>query len=245
MDSIETPRIPYIIFADVQVKYSAHVHGLRGVSLTIGQGDFVFLVGKTGAGKSTLLKCLTREVKYDGGKLLLHDRDLGTVGPKEVPGLRRGMGIVPQDYALLPRKNVYENVAYAMRAAGHSRSAVRHRVPEVLERALIAHKIKSYPHELSGGEQQRVAIARALINNPPLLLADEPTGNLDPENSLEIMSILQDLNAKGTTVIVASHDMAIVEHLQRRIVRLEDGRLISDDAPKAVVFRPDPETAKV
>lgn len=218
----------YIVFDDVHVRYTDIVHGLRGVSLTVDAGEFVFFVGPTGAGKSTLIKLLTREVRHDSGRVLLNDLDLGKMRPKQIPALRREMGIVPQDYALLPRKKVWENLAYAMRAAGHSRKAVRTRVPELLERVDLAHRIDAYPHELSGGEQQRVAIARALINEPPLLVADEPTGNLDPEHSWEIMQLLLKLNEKGTTVIVASHDMVVVERVDRRIVRLEEGLIVSD-----------------
>jgi cell division transport system ATP-binding protein len=150
-----------------------------------------------------------------------------------VSALRREMGIVPQDFALLPRKRVWENVAYAMRAVGHSRKDVRKKVPEILEQVRIGHRADAYPHELSGGEQQRVAIARALINNPPLLLADEPTGNLDPEHSWEIMELLMELNTKGTTVLVASHDMMVVERMSKRIVTLDAGRVQSDRRPGA------------
>lgn len=245
MELSPVSRVPYIVFADVQVKYSADVQGLRGVSMTIDSGDFVFLVGKTGAGKSTVLKCLNLEVRHSGGRILLHGRDLSSVATREIPGLRRKMGIVPQNCALLPRKNVYENVAYAMRASGYPKSEVRRKVPEVLERALIAHKNDKFPHELSGGEQQRVAIARALINDPPLLLADEPTGNLDPEHSMEIMSILRELNLKKTTILVATHDMAIVEQMKRRVIRLDEGRMVSDEAPTAVVRIPEKDPASV
>jgi cell division transport system ATP-binding protein len=225
---LSAPVTPYIAFEDVRVRYTELVHGLRGVSLSVDAGEFVFFVGPTGAGKSTLIKLLTREVKHDSGRVRLDGMDLGRMRSRDIPALRRKMGIVPQDFALLPRKKVWENVAYAMRAAGHSRKAVRSRVPELLERVNLAHRLDAYPHELSGGEQQRVAIARALINEPPLLLADEPTGNLDPDHSWEIMELLQKLNAKGTTVLVASHDMVVVERMGRRIVRLEDGLLASD-----------------
>jgi cell division transport system ATP-binding protein len=221
---------PYIEFQEVQVEYPGHVRGLRGVSLRISRGDFVFFVGRTGAGKSTLLKLLTREVHQTSGKVKISGRDLSMFRDGNVHLLRRQMGIVPQDYALLPRKRVWENVAYAMRAAGHSRRDVRRKVPDILEQVNIGHRADAYPNQLSGGEQQRVAIARALINNPPLLLADEPTGNLDPDHSWEIMELLMRLNLRGTTILVASHDMMVVERVGRRVVTVEDGRVCSDSA---------------
>lgn len=206
--------------------------GLRGVTLHISRGDFVFFVGKTGTGKSTLLKLLTREVRETSGSVLLDGQNLGEIRGGEIPLLRRRMGIVPQDFALLPRKRVWENVGYAMRAIGHSRRDVRRKVPEILDRVNIGHRADAFPHELSGGEQQRVAIARALINNPPLLVADEPTGNLDPQHSWEIMELLMQLNANGTTVLVASHDMIVVERVGRRIVTMEGGKVRRDSRPE-------------
>lgn len=202
--------------------------GLRGVTLQFERGEFAFLMGPTGAGKSTLLKLLTREVKPTAGRVLLRDLDVGRISESGVAGLRRQMGIVPQDNALLPRKKVWENVAYAMRAVGHSRREVRARVPEVLEQVGIGGRADAYPAQLSGGEQQRVAIARALIANPPLLLADEPTGHLDPETSWEIMELLRRLNARGTTILVASHDLGVVQRMGRRTVRLAEGRVMED-----------------
>ena len=204
--------------------------GLRGVTLSIDKGDFVFFVGKTGAGKSTLIKLLTREVSHTSGLVTIQGRDLSRIGDREIPALRREMGIVPQDFALLPRKRVWENVAYAMRAVGHSRVDVRKKVPAILDSVNIGHRADAFPHQLSGGEQQRVAIARALINNPPLLIADEPTGNLDPERSWEIMELLKALNLKGTTVLVASHDMMVIHRMARRIVTLENGCITHDTA---------------
>ena len=246
------PATPYIAFEDVHVRYTELVHGLRGVSLTVDSGEFAFFVGPTGAGKSTLIKLLTREVKHDSGRVVLNGQDLGRMRSRDIPALRRQMGIVPQDFALLPRKKVWENVAYAMRAAGHTRKEVRAKVPELLERVNLAHRLDAYPHELSGGEQQRVAIARALINEAPLLLADEPTGNLDPDHSWEIMELLQTLNAKGTTVLVASHDMVVVERMDRRTVRIEEGLVVFDShvpvsssaAPQPTV-EPDPEESEI
>jgi len=221
---------PAIQFQDVKVEYGNHVPGLRGISFTAAKGEFLFFVGRTGAGKSTILRLLSREVKATSGLVMLNGRDLRTLREWDVPGLRREMGIVPQDFALLPRKTVWENVAYAMRAVGHTRREVRKRVPEILDQVNIGHRADAFPHQLSGGEQQRVAIGRALINHPPILLADEPTGNLDPEHSWEIMELLKALNLKGTTVLVASHDMLVVERMGKRIVTLADGLIVSDSA---------------
>jgi cell division transport system ATP-binding protein len=217
-----------IAFRDVRVEYPGRVAGLTGVTLDVEKGDFVFFVGKTGAGKSTVIKLLTREVRPTAGQVWLNGRDVGRLREGEVAGLRRQMGIVPQDFALLPQKRVWENIGYAMRAVGHSRREVRQQVPDFLDQVGITHRADAYPHQLSGGEQQRVAIARALINHPPLLLADEPTGNLDPEHSWEIMELLKALNLKGTTVLVASHDMMVVQRMGRRIVTLDKGKVVAD-----------------
>ena len=219
----------HIRFEDVHVAYREGRGGLRGVNLEFARGEFAFLIGPTGAGKSTLLKLLTREVRPTGGRVLLHDLDVGALREGDVAGLRRKMGIVPQDNALLSRKKVWENVAYAMRAVGHTRREVRARVPEVLDAVGLAARADAYPHQLSGGEGQRVAIARAIIANPPLLLADEPTGHLDPETSWEIMELLRKLNVRGTTVLVASHDLGLVERMAKRVVRLRNGALVEND----------------
>ena len=223
-----SPNDTHIRFENVHVAYRQSAGGLRGVSLEFERGEFAFLLGPTGAGKSTLLKLLTREVRPTEGRVLLRDLDVGRVREGGVATLRRQMGIVPQDNALLPRKKVWENVAYAMRAVGHTRREVRRRVPEVLEGVGVADRATAYPHELSGGEQQRVAIARALIANPPLLLADEPTGHLDPETSWDIMELLRKVNGRGTTVLVASHDMSVVQRMGKRTVRLVGGRVVED-----------------
>lgn len=235
------PR-PHIELKEVQVQYSPLVAGLKGVSLQIQPGEFVFLCGQTGSGKSTLIKVLTREVKETSGEVFLNGRKINNTAPADIPYLRRTMGIVPQDYGLLPAKRVWENVAYAMRAVGRSKREVRQRVPEVLERVNILHRADAFPKELSGGEQQRVAIARALINRPPLLLCDEPTGNLDPTHSVEIMTLLQELNADGTTILVASHDMPVVQRMRQRVIELEFGLVIGDTPagqewqPKSATF---------
>lgn len=226
---------PAIEYRDVTVEYGPEVTGLRRVSLQIYRKEFVFLVGHTGAGKSTLLKLLTREVRHRQGEVRLDGEELSVYREWNLHKLRRKIGIVPQDFGLLPDKRVWENIAYAMRAVGHSRSRVRRRIPHILDQVNLSPRAEAFPHQLSGGEQQRVAIARALINEPPILLADEPTGNLDPEQSHGIMRLLQRLNEQGTTVVIASHDMPIVEQYQQRVVRLENGRVISDERGTALV----------
>ncbi len=231
-----TKPIPYIEFANVSVHYNEEVTALKNVSLSIGKGEFVFLLGSTGAGKSTLLKLLTRDVCESSGKVIFDGQELGSISDYHVPALRRKMGIVPQDFALLARKKVWENVAYAMRAVGYTRKEARNLVPEILDHVKMGLRVDAFPHQLSGGEQQRVAIARALIHRPKLLLADEPTGNLDQTHSMEIMYLLLQLNAEGATILVATHDMMVVEQMREvsRIVTLEGGKVVSDErlAPK-------------
>lgn len=226
------PDPNYIVFDQVEVRYSELVLGLAGITLNIPRGEFVFFVGQTGSGKSSLLKLLTREVRQTAGRVLWRGQDLGDLADKDIPALRRQMGIVPQDFALLPRKRVWENVAYAMRAIGASRREARRKVAQILEVVNIGHRADAFPHELSGGEQQRVAIGRALINHPELLIADEPTGNLDPQHSWEIMDLLRQLNENGTTVLVASHDVMVVERMGRRTVTLDSGKIITDSHPE-------------
>jgi cell division transport system ATP-binding protein len=221
---------PMIELQDVSVSYPNHVTALARVTVCIRQGEFVFIVGPTGAGKSTFLKLLYREEKPTEGRIVVATRDLGKIRPREIPYFRRKIGIVFQDFGLLPNKTVYENVAFALRVIGASRSEIRQRVPNVLEMVSMAHRPDAFPHQLSGGEQQRVAIARALVNDPPLLLADEPTGNLDPETSLGILGLLDDINRRGTTVVVATHDSAIVDRQQRRVLGFDRGQLVRDDA---------------
>ena len=219
---------PYIKLSNVEVEYSDLVWGLRGVSFDILPGEFVFLVGPTGSGKSTVLKVLTREVDITRGQAIFDGQDLTGVGPMGIPFLRRKIGYVPQNYPLLDKKRVWENVGYAMRAVGATRREVRQTVPTILDQVNMGHRVDAYPKQLSGGEQQRVAIARALINRPKLLLFDEPTGNLDPDMSTEIMDLLLRLNGQGATVIVSSHDMPQVERVAKRIIRLERGQIVSD-----------------
>ncbi|MCU0315943.1 MAG: ATP-binding cassette domain-containing protein [Fimbriimonadaceae bacterium] len=223
---------PYVLFDRVEVKYSETVSGLRSVSLEIEKGDFVWLLGQSGSGKSTFLKCLTREVKNTSGSVKLDGRSVTDLKRDEIPHLRRQMGIVPQDFGLLPNKKVWENLAYAMRAVGKTRRDVRRMVPLILERVNILHRADAFPNELSGGEQQRVAIGRALINNPPLLLADEPTGNLDTAHSREIIDLLFEINRQhGTTIVVATHDLMVVREFPGRIVNMEFGRIRAAGEP--------------
>jgi cell division transport system ATP-binding protein len=219
---------PHILFEDVAVRYSELVYGLRGISFSVARGEFVFLCGQTGSGKSTILKTVTRQIDHTSGRVLLNGKDLAAVPRKDVPHLRREMGVVPQDFGLLQNKKVWENVGYAMRAVGRTRREVVQQVSEILDRVNILHRADAYPNELSGGEQQRVAIARALINNPPLLLADELTGNLDLDHKIEIMQLLAQLNLRGTTILVATHDLQMVERLNKRVLRLDHGEIEAD-----------------
>ncbi|RYG39090.1 ATP-binding cassette domain-containing protein [bacterium] len=218
----------HIRFRDVHVEYPGHVRGLNGVSLEIAKGEMVFLLGRTGAGKSTLLKLLTGEARSTQGVVELLGEDLNHYHAHNVHLLRRKMGIVPQDTALIESKRVWENVAYALRAVGVPRTDARKRIPEVLDLVRMTHRADAFPNQLSGGERQRVAIARALIHKPPLILADEPTGQLDPAHSLEIADLLRALNLRGATVVVASHDMSIVEHTGARAITVEGGKIVSD-----------------
>ncbi|RYG48186.1 ATP-binding cassette domain-containing protein [bacterium] len=218
----------HIRFRDVHVEYPGHVRGLNGIKLDIAKGEMVFLLGRTGAGKSTLLKLLTGEAHATQGSVELLGEDLSRYHPHNVHILRRKMGIVPQDTALIESKRVWENVAYALRSVGVPRTDARRRIPEVLDLVRMTHRADAFPNQLSGGERQRVAIARALIHKPPLILADEPTGQLDPAHSLEIADLLRALNLRGATVVVASHDMSIVEHTGARAITVEGGKIVSD-----------------
>ncbi|MFN8140242.1 MAG: ATP-binding cassette domain-containing protein [Fimbriimonadales bacterium] len=217
-----------IEFQNVSVTYPGRITALDGVSLTIQPGEFVFLVGPSGSGKSTLLKLLIRACLATSGRVVVNGRDVAAIPPGMVHQLRRQIGFVPQDIGLLSDKKVWENMAYAMRATGHSKREVRERIPEVMDRFGILERANAYPRQLSGGEQQRVAIARAVLNAPRLFLADEPTGHLDPETSKDIVGVLEQINARGATVVMATHDMPTVINLQRRVVRLESGKVVSD-----------------
>ncbi len=213
----------------VSLVYPNGVRAIDGIDLEIGKGDFVFLVGHSGTGKSSLLRLLYREMTPTTGSITVDGIRVDQLRRGRVPMLRRHLGVVFQDYKLLTDKTVWENVAFALQVTGaHTKDVVR-QVPRVLDLVGLAHKARMYPNELSGGEQQRSAIARALVNNPKILLCDEPTGNLDPANTSEIMDLLQRINLKGTTVLVATHNQAVVDRMRRRVVRLENGRIVTDE----------------
>ncbi|MET3559199.1 cell division transport system ATP-binding protein [Streptococcus rupicaprae] len=215
---------------DVVKKYDNGTTALRGISVSIEPGEFAYIVGPSGAGKSTFIRSLYREVKIDKGRLKVAGFDLLKIKKKDVPYLRRAVGVVFQDYKLLPRKTVYENIAYAMQVIGERPHVIKKRVMEVLDLVGLKHKVRSFPNELSGGEQQRIAIARAIANNPKVLIADEPTGNLDPENSWEVMHLLERINLQGTTVLMATHNSQIVNTLRHRVIAIENGRVVRDEA---------------
>jgi len=203
---------------------------LRNVSLEVERGEFVFVVGQSGSGKSTLLRLVLREERATGGQVLVAGRELAHLPGRKVPALRREIGTVFQDFRLLPNKTVYQNVAFALQVLGRSRHQIRQTVPETLEMVGLDGKEKRLPHELSGGEQQRVAIARAFVNKPAILLCDEPTGNLDPTISLDIVQLLDRIHRGGTTVVMATHDVDIVDQLRKRVVELKDGEMVRDES---------------
>ena len=210
--------------------YSHDVVALRDASFDIAKGEFVFLVGPSGSGKSTLLKLLLRDEVATDGQVLVAGRDIGRLGAWKVPQLRRNIGCVFQDFRLLPTKTVYENVAFALEVIGRPRQVVKSQVPQILDLVGLGKKLSNLPHELSGGEQQRVAIARAFVNRPMILLADEPTGNIDPATSIGIMKVLDRINRTGTTVVMATHDAAIVDSMRKRVIELEYGKIVRDQS---------------
>src|SRR5919204_1503114 len=221
---------PIIELDDITKVYPGGHLALERVSLAIGRGEFVFLVGPTGCGKSTLIKLLIRELEPTEGTVRIAGRDIGALREKKIPLLRRNIGTVFQDFKLLPNRTVYDNVAYALQVIGAGRAEIREKVPETLRLVGLSTKVNSYPDQLSGGEQQRVSVARAFVNHPPLLLADEPTGNLDPDTSVGIMQLLYRINRTGTTVLIASHDQTMVDKMRRRVLELAHGRIIRDEA---------------
>ena len=202
---------------------------LKGVSFKIPKGDFVFLIGETGAGKTTISRLMQREEKYDRGRIIIDEYNLSDIKKRDIPYLRRKMGVVFQDYRLLAHKNVFENVAFAMEVIGTPKRNIEHMVPQILSLVGLEEKSEARPSQLSGGEQQRVAMARAMANNPPILIADEPTGNLDPDTSREIMFLFVRFNRLGTTVIIATHAREIVDEMQKRVIELKDGIVIRDE----------------
>jgi cell division transport system ATP-binding protein len=223
-------RPPIVEMRRVTKVYPGGHVGLEQVSLRVERGEFVFLVGQTGCGKTTLIKTLLREIRPTEGEVLIAGRDIGSLPDKKVPVLRRRIGTVFQDYKLLPNRNVYDNVAYALQVIGASRSEIRRKVPDALRLVRLADKVKNFPDQLSGGEQQRLSVARAFVNHPPLLLADEPTGNLDPNTSIGIMQVLYRINRTGTTVVVVTHDRDLVDKMRRRVIALDSGRVVRDQA---------------
>jgi cell division transport system ATP-binding protein len=220
---------PIVEMRDVTKVYPGGHMALDRVSLAIDRGEFVFLVGPTGCGKSTLIKMLIRELAATEGSVRIAGRDIGVLPEKKIPQLRRNIGTVFQDFKLLPDRTVYDNVAYALQVIGAGRGEIRTQVPEILRLVGLSTKLHSYPDELSGGEQQRVSIARAFVNHPPLLLADEPSGNLDPVTSIGVMQLLYRINKTGTTVLVVTHDREMVDNMRRRVIEMYEGRVVRDE----------------
>ena len=220
--------LPVILFENVCKDYKGDVHAVNDVSFRVEKGEFVFIVGTSGSGKSTLIKLMMREIKPTSGKVFINGRDLGRMRRYNIAKYRRTIGVVFQDFRLLQDRSVYENVAFAQRVIEVPPKEIARQVPRVLSVVGLSEKLKAFPSELSGGEQQRVALARALVNNPVLLLADEPTGNLDPANSWEIMKLLEEVNRRGTTVIVVTHNKEIVDMMQKRVINMNKGLMVSD-----------------
>ena len=218
-----------IVFDQVTKVYEPDVTALDDVSFVIEKGEFVFIVGASGSGKSTLIKLLLKEIEPTTGKIIVGGRDLTRLKHSKVPLLRRNVGCVVQDFKLLPSRTAAENVAYALKVQGESRASTRRKVPEVMNMVGLSHKMNSMPDELSGGEQQRVSIARAVVNHPPLLVCDEPTGNLDPDTSVGIMQLLYRINRAGTTILMVTHDREMVDKMRKRVIALEGGKLARDE----------------
>lgn len=218
-----------IEFKNVSKMYNNNVKALSDVNVKIDSGDFVFLVGPSGAGKSTFIKMILKEIEPTTGEIIVAEKELSKVSRRQTPYYRRKIGMVFQDFRLIPTLNVYENVAFAMRVVEASPREIRRRVPMVLSLVGLSHKYKMFPNELSGGEQQRVSLARAIVNNPSVLIADEPTGNLDPETAKEIMELLEDINRAGTTILMATHAKDIVNNMKKRVIAVEKGIVVRDD----------------
>lgn len=218
-----------IEFNNVSKIYNNNVKALSDVSVKIDSGDFVFLVGPSGSGKSTFIKMLLKEIEPTMGNITVADKKLSEIKRNQIPYYRRKIGMVFQDFRLIPTLNVYENVAFAMRVVEASQKEIRKRVPMVLSLVGLSHKYKMFPNELSGGEQQRVSLARAIVNNPSVLIADEPTGNLDPDTAKEIMELLEDINRSGTTIVMATHAKDIVDSMKKRVIAIEKGSIVRDD----------------
>jgi cell division transport system ATP-binding protein len=223
------PAPAVIEFRRVSMRYGTSDLAIDDASFTIRRGEFVFLVGSTGSGKSTLMRLLIKELEPSSGTIRVAGRDLADITRSKVPYYRRNLGVVFQDFKLLPNRTVHDNVAYALQVTGGTRKEIRAKVPDILRLTGLSLKLHSLPHQLSGGEQQRVSVARAFVNHPPLLLADEPTGNLDPETSIGIMQLLYRINRTGTTVVVATHDSNMVDRMRRRVIELDRGRIVRDE----------------
>ncbi len=235
-------EIPVVELDNVTKVYDGGSVAVDQASMRIGRGEFVFLVGPTGCGKSTCIRLLQKEIEPSKGSISIAGRSLGEIPRSRVPYLRRNIGVVFQDYKLLPNRTVYDNVAYSLQVIGEPRQEIRRKVPDILRLVGLSTKLHNFPDELSGGEQQRVSIARAFVNHPPLLLADEPTGNLDPETSIGIMQLIYRINRTGTTVVVATHDKEMVDKMRRRVVELREGRIVRDE--KSGLYRPDESTTE-
>lgn len=225
-----------ITIENVSKVYPNGSQALKNISLNIEKGEFVFIIGSSGSGKSTIIKMLMKELDPTEGNIIINGVNTTTMNRNQIPYLRRNLGIVFQDFRLLPKKTVYENVAFAMRVTEASSRHIARNVPTVLSLVGLQNKMKAYPNELSGGEQQRTALARAIVNNPPILIADEPTGNLDPETAWDIMYLLEEINKRGTTVVVATHASDIVDEMRKRVVMLDHGNIIRD-AERGGYFR--------
>lgn len=217
-----------IEFRNVNKIYNTGTEAVKDANFKIEKGEFVFLVGTSGSGKSTLIKMILKEETPTTGKILINERDITNIKPNRIPYLRRSMGVVFQDFRLLPDKTVYENVAFAMYVVNATQKQIRRQVPIILSLVGLSKKAKMYPNELSGGEQQRVALARALVNNPSMLIADEPTGNLDPDTAWDIMNLINEINMRGTTIVVATHAKDIVDQMKKRVIHIEKGKIIKD-----------------
>lgn len=214
---------------EVTKEYSKGIAALNGINLRIEQGEFVFVVGDSGSGKSTLIRLLMKEIEPTSGTIIVNGQNLNRMKHRQIPQYRRGIGVVLQDFRLLKDRNIYENIAFAQRVTEKSTRVIKKKVPAALSLVGLAQKYKAFPKELSGGEQQRVAIARAVVNEPAILLADEPTGNLDPTNSWEIMKLLEEANERGTTVLVVTHNQEIVNEMKKRVITMKKGVIVSDE----------------
>ncbi|MDR1018456.1 MAG: cell division ATP-binding protein FtsE [Lachnospiraceae bacterium] len=214
---------------DVTKEYTKGIHALNHINLKIEKGEFVFVVGDSGSGKSTLIRLIMKELDPTSGTIMVNGKNLGRLKHRQIPMYRRGLGVVFQDFRLLKDRNIYDNIAFALRVTEKPTRLIKIKVPAALSLVGLAQKYKSYPQELSGGEQQRVAIARAIVNEPSILLADEPTGNLDPTNSWEIMKLLEEANERGTTVVVVTHNQDIVNQMRKRVVHMKKGNIVSDE----------------